>query len=138
MDSKNDKEYLIAINTEYKLLEKKYQKAVEKLEKWETRVTLAEEKKKLNLKSNAEAQVEIVRNEIKYLNDQLMSLKLELEKAVKVIRASPRLQLSIDPDKLLYDMNNLIGDKSTFSFEEEMKIIKVDNELEELKKKMES
>ena len=138
MDSKNHKEYLIAIKTEYKLLEKKYLKAREKLEKWETRVNLAEEKKKLNLKADAESQVEIIRNDIKYLTDQLMSLKTELEKTARVIRESPKQQLSIDPNKLLLDMNNLIGDKNTLIFEEEMKIIKVDTELEELKKKMES
>jgi len=138
MDSKNDKEYLIVIKTEYKLLEKKYLKAREKLEKWEARVSLAEKKGKSNLQTEAESQVEIIRNNIKYLTDQLLSLKTELEKTVRVIHESPKQQLSIDPNKLLSDMNNLIGDKNTLIFEEEMKIIRVDTELEELKKKMES
>ena len=138
MDSKTDKEYLIVIKTEYKLLEKKYLKAREKLEKWEARVSLAEKKGKSNLQTEAESQVEIIRNNIKYLTDQLLSLKTELEKTVRVIHESPKQQLSIDPNKLLSDMNNLIGDKNTLIFEEEMKIIRVDTELEELKKKMES
>jgi len=137
MDSKNDKEYLIAIKTEYKLLEKKYQKTKENLGKWEARVKLAGEKSKLNLKTNAEAEVEIIKNDINYITDQLMSLKLELEKVIRLIKESPKQQLTIDPNKLLFDMNNLIGNKNTLNFEEEMKILKVDTELEELKKKME-
>jgi phage shock protein A len=138
MDSKNDKEYLIAVKTEYKLLEKKFLKTRDKLDKWEKRATLAEEKGKFNLLSEAEAQAEIVRNDIKYMTDQLVGLKVEVEKAVDTTRKSPQKQLSIDPNNLLEEMNALIGDGQSSEFDEELKIIQVDNELEELKKKMES
>ncbi|MCK5674387.1 MAG: hypothetical protein KAH95_13485 [Spirochaetales bacterium] len=138
MDSKNDKEYLIAVKTEYKLLEKKFLKTREKLEKWEKRATLAEEKGKSKLQSEAEAQAEIVRNDIKYLTDQLVGLKVEVEKALETTRKSPQQQLSIDPNNLLAEMNTLIGNGQSLEFDKRFKIIQVDNELEELKKKMES
>ena len=64
----------------------------------------------------AEGRSEIIRNDIKYLTDQLMSLKIEIEKAVRAIHESPQ-QLSIDPNKLLADMNNLIGDGSAMELE---------------------
>ena len=138
MDSKNDKEYLIAVKTEYKLLEKKFLKTREKLEKWEKRATLAEEKGKSKLQSEAEAQAEIVRNDIKSLTDQLVGLKVEVEKALETTRKSPQQQLSIDPNNLLAEMNTLIGNGQSLEFDKRFKIIQVDNELEELKKKMES
>jgi len=136
-NSKNDKEYLIAVKTEYKLLEKKYLKAMNKLKKWELRAKLAEGKGELNLKTAAENQAEIIRNDIKYLTDQLVSLKIEVEKAVSSIHKSTQ-PLSIDPNKLLNEMNNLIGNETPSKMEKEINIIKVDNELEELKRKMES
>ncbi len=138
MDSNNDKEYLIAVKTEYKLLEKKFLKTREKLEKWEKRATLAEEKGKSKLQSEAEAQAEIVRNDIKSLTDQLVGLKVEVEKALETTRKSPQQQLSIDPNNLLAEMNTLIGNGQSLEFDKRFKIIQVDNELEELKKKMES
>ena len=135
---KNDREYLITVKTEYKLLEKKYLNSREKLEKWETRAKLAEEKGKFKLQSEAEGQAEIVRNNIKYLTEQFVGLKIEVEKALETTRKSPQQQLSIDPNKLLADMNTLIGDKQSFEIDKELKIIQVDNELEKLKKNMES
>ncbi|MCK5200097.1 MAG: hypothetical protein KAR21_17190, partial [Spirochaetales bacterium] len=63
-DSKNDREYLITVKTEYKLLEKKYIKAREGLKKWEGRVNLARQKGKTGLQMEAEGQAEIVRNDI--------------------------------------------------------------------------
>ena len=142
-DSKNDREYLITVKTEYKLLEKKYIKAMEDLKKWEARVNLAKQKGITGLQMEAEGQAEIVRNNIKYLTDQLMELKAEVEKAVRAIHESPQ-QLSIDPNKLLADLNNLIGDgvqtglKPVSELEKDINGIKVDNELERLKKEMES
>ena len=137
-NSKNDREYLIAVKTEYKLLERKYLKAMEKLKKWEARAHLAENKGELNLKTIAENQAEIIRNDIKYLTDQLVNLRVEVEKAAKTISRSPQQQLSVDPNKLLKEMNLLIGNETPSSLEKEINIIKVDNELEELKRKMES
>ncbi len=136
-DSKNDKEYLITVKTEYKLLEQKYIKAREDLKKWETRVNLAKQKGKTDLQMEAEGRAGIVRNDIKYLIDQLMGIKVEVEKAVRAIHESP-LRLSIDPDKLLADLNNLIGDGNTMELEKDINGIKADNELERLKKEMES
>lgn len=138
MSSGNDKEYLIAIKTEYKLLEQKYIKAREDLKKWETRVTLAKEKGNTNLQIEAEGRAEILQNDVKYLTDQLIGLKPEVEKAVRAIHESSPQQLSIDPDKLLADMNNLIGDGNTIEVKKDINRIKVDNELERLKKEMET
>lgn len=142
-DSKNDREYLITVKTEYKLLEQKYIKAREDLEKWEARINIAKQKGKTDLQMEAEGRAEIIRNDIKYLTDQLMGLKMEVEKAVRAIRESPQ-QLSIDPDKLLNDLNNLIGDgvqtglKPVSELEKNINGIKVDNELERLRKEMKS
>lgn len=136
-DSKNDREYLITVKTEYKLLEQKYIKAREDHKKWENRVNLARQKGKTNLQMEAEGQAEIVRNDIKYLTDQLLSLKMEVEKAVRAIHESSQ-QLSIDPDKLLADLNNLIGDSGAMELEKDINGIKADNELERLKREMES
>ncbi|MDA3939453.1 MAG: hypothetical protein PF693_09115 [Spirochaetia bacterium] len=136
MDSNYNKEYLIAVKTEFKLLEKKVLKARNKLEKWETRVDLAQEKGKLNLQTEAEEQVEIIKNDINSLTNQLTDLKTEVEKAVRANNESLQ-KLSIDPNKLLADMNNLIGDTNPSDLEKEMNIIKMDNELERLKKEME-
>jgi len=137
-NSKNDREYLIAVKTEYKLLGKKYLRAMDKLKKWELRAILAKDKGKLNLKTIAEDQTKIIKNEIKYLTDQLVGLKVEVEKAVKAIRESPQQELSVDPNKLLKEINLLIGNENPSILEKEINIIKVDNELEELKRKMES
>ena len=134
---KKDREYLITVKTEYKLLEQKYIKAREDLKKWETRVNLAKEKGNTNLQMEAEDRSEIIRNDIKYLTDQLMSLKTEVEKAVRTIHESPQ-QLSIDPNKLLADMNNLIGNGNTRVLEKDINKIKADNELERLKREMET
>jgi len=138
MSSKNDKEYLISIKTEYKLLEQKYIKTREDLKKWETRVNLAKEKGKTNLQTEAEDRAEIVRNDIRYLTDQLMGLKLEVEKAVSAIHESPQQQLSIDPNRLLAEINNLIGDGNAMELEKDINRIKADNELERLKREMET
>ncbi len=135
---KDDREYFISVKTEYKLLETKFLKARDKLVKWETRAILAEEKGESSLQSEAENQVEIIRNDINYLTDQLMGLKKEVEKAVTAIRELPQQQLSVDPNKLLAEMNTLIGDRQSLNLEKEIKTIKVDNELERIKKKMES
>ena len=137
MDSKIDQEYLITVKTEYKLLEQKYITARENLKKWENRVNLAKQNGKISLQMEAEGRAEIVRNDIKYLTDQLMGLKIEVEKAVRAIHESPQ-QLSIDPNKLLADLNNLIGDGNTMELEKDINGIKVDNELERLKKEMDS
>lgn len=137
MNSKNDKEYLITVKTEYKLLEQKYIKTREDLKIWESRVNLAKEKGNTNLQMEAEGRAEIVRNDIKYLTDQLMILKTEVEKAVRAIHESPR-QLSVDPKKLLADMNNLIGDGNTMELKQDINKIKADNELKRLKREMES
>ena len=136
-NSKNDREYLIAVKTEYKLLEKKYIKTIGKLKKWEARAILAENKGVLNLKTEAEDQTKIIRNDIRNLTDQLLGLKREVEKAVNSIQKSTR-QLSVDPNKLLIEINRLIGKENPSNMEKEINIIKVDNELEELKRKMES
>lgn len=138
MSSKNDKEYLITIKTEYKLLEQKYIKTREDLKKWKTRITLANEKGNTNLQMEAEDRAEILQNDVKYLTDQLIGLKLEVEKAVRAIHDSPPQELSIDPNKLLADMNNLIGDGNTVELEKDINKIKADNELERLKKEMDS
>jgi len=61
--------YLITVKTEYKLLEKKYTKTRETLAKWENRINLARQAGKPNLQIDAESQVEIIRNEIKYLTE---------------------------------------------------------------------
>ena len=135
MDSKIDQEYLITVKTEYKLLEQKYITARENLKKWENRVNLAKQNGKTSLQMEAEGRAEIVRNDIKYLTDQLMGLKIEVEKAVRAIHESPQ-QLSIDPNKLLADLNNLIGDGDTMELEKNINGIKVDNELERLKREM--
>ncbi|RKX87321.1 MAG: hypothetical protein DRP58_03040 [Spirochaetes bacterium] len=137
MSSKNDKEYFIAVKTEYKLLERKYLKYKENLKKWENRIDLARQAGKSDLQIDAESQVEIIRNEIKYLTDKLVNLKIEVEKTVRAIHESPQ-QLSIDPNKLLADINNLIGDSRSMEIEKDINKINADNELEELKKKMES
>lgn len=134
-NSNNDKEYLLTVKTEYKLLEKKILKTRNYLAKWEERTKLAEEKGKLSLKTEAEKQTEIFRNDINYLTDQLIGLKSELEKVANKIKETPP-QLSIDPKKLLSEMNNLLGERTSLDFDKEMNIINVDNELEKLKKKM--
>ena len=132
LNSKNDKEFLIAVKTEYKLLEKKYLKAQDKLKKWETRINIAGQAGKVNLKIEAEEQAEIIRNNIKYLTEQLSGLKQEVEKAVNEIKIQPR-KLSIDPNKLFADIKNLIGNSSTLILEKQINEIKVDNELKRLK-----
>lgn len=134
-NSKNDKEYLIAVKTEYKLLEKKYLHARKDLKKWENRVVLAKKNSKTVLKLEAENQSEIIRNDIKHQTDQLVGLKIEVEKAVRTIHESPQ-RLSIDPNQLLADMNNLIRDGGAMELEKDINGIKVDNELERLKREL--
>jgi len=63
-----------------------------------------------------------------------VNLKIEVEKTVRAIHESPQ-QLSIDPNKLLADINNLIGDSRSMEIEKDINKIKADNELEELKGK---
>ena len=64
-----------------------------------------------------------------------MALKIDVSKAVREIHESPQ-QLSIDPKKLLNDINNLIGNGNTMELEKDIDGIKVDNELERLKREM--
>lgn len=139
INPKSNRDYLITVKTEYKLLEQKYIIAREKLKKWEARVNLAKEIGKTGLMMEAEGQAELVRNDIKYLTDQLMGLRTEVEKAVGAIREST-LQLSVDPNKLLADLKNLIGDDEKPGLkpglEKDINEIKVNNELERLKKEM--
>jgi len=135
MDYRKDREYLITVKTEYKLLEKKYFEAKEELAKWNARINLAKEKTNTNLQTKAEKQSEIILNYITYLTGQLMELKIEVEKAALTIQESPR-HLSINPGKLLTDINSLIGDKNSLNLEKEINKINVDNELEKLKRKM--
>lgn len=135
VNSKKDKEYLITIKTEYNILEKKYISAREELNKWEERITLAEKKEKPGLKKEAEGQAEQIRSKIKYLTDQLTGLKADVEQAIITIRKSPQ-QLSIDPEKLLAEMEGLIGNGVAMDLEKDLNEINVDNELERLKKEM--
>jgi phage shock protein A len=134
-NSKDDVEYLITVKTEYKLLEKKYLKNRENLKIWETRITLAKEKNNLNLQIKAEEQVEGFQGKIEYLSEKLMELKIELEKVMRSIKESPQ-KLSIEPDKLLADMNNLIGNSAELELEKDINTIKVENELDRLKREL--
>ncbi len=132
--SANDREYFITIKTEYMLLERKYLTNQKDLKKWENRVTLAKENNRDKLQAEAENQVEIIQNKIKHLINQLIELKVEVRKALKSITESTE-QLSIDPDKLLKDLERLIGD-STMNLEKDINTLKAENELEQLKNKI--
>jgi len=127
--------YLITAKTEYKLLEKKYIKTKETLAKWENRIYLAKQAGKPSLQVNAESQVEIIRDNIKHLITQLIELEIEVKKTLESITKSPE-QLSIDPDKLLKDLESLIGDSTTMDLEKDIKTLNAENELERLKKRM--
>jgi|APSaa5957512622_1039677.scaffolds.fasta_scaffold75511_2 hypothetical protein len=135
-NKQSEKQYFITVNTEYKVLEKKFLQVRENLKKWEQRVNLAKKNGKFELQIEAEGQVEIIGKKVRYITDQLMSLKMEVEKALKSLHKFSQQQLSIDPNKLLADMNNLIGDGDSMNLEKEFNNIEVDNELERLKKEM--
>jgi len=135
MSSKNGKEYFITIKTEYKILEKKYLTKQEELQKWENRAKLAKENSKIKLRTEAESQVENIQNSINHLINQLIDLKLEVRKALESINTTTG-QLSIDPDKLLKDLERLIGDSSTMNLEKDINTLKAENELKQLKNKI--
>ena len=136
-NSQSDKEYLIAVKSEYILLQQKYRKVADELKKWETRVGLAEQNGKFDLKLEAQSRVEMLHNDIRGLIGELTTLKTEVEKAVKTVRESPEI-LSINPNKLLADLENLIGNSSEMELESNIKGIELENELEKLKHEMES
>lgn len=136
-NSQSDKEYLIAVKSEYILLQQKYRKVADELKKWETRVGLAEQNGKFDLKLEAQSRVEMLHNDIRGLIGELTTLKTEVEKAVKTVRESPEI-LSINPNKLLADLENLIGNSSEMELESNIKGIELENELEKLKNEMES
>jgi len=135
MSSKNDKEYFITIKTEYKVLEKKYLSRQQELKKWENRSKLAEENNRQKLQTEAESQVEIIRDNIKHLITQLIELEIEVKKTLESINKSTE-QLSIDPDKLLTDLERLIGDSNTMDLEKNINTLKAENKLEQLKNKI--
>ncbi len=83
----------------------------------------------------AEEQVEVFQTKIKYLSEKLMDLKTELEILIKGIKESPQ-KLSIEPDKLLAEMNNLIGNSTEMELEKNINSIKVENELDRLKREL--
>ena len=135
MSSKNDKEYFITIKTEYKVLEKKYLSRQQELKKWENRSKLAEENNRKKLQTEAESQVEIIRDNIKHLITQLIELEIEVKKTLESINKSTE-QLSIDPDKLLTDLERLIGNSNTMDLEKNINTLKAENKLEQLKNKI--
>ena len=129
-----DKEYFITIKTEYKVLEKKYLSRQQELKKWENRVNLAKGNNRDKLQAEAENQVEIIQNKIKHLITQLIELEIEFKKTLESINESTE-QLSIDPDKLLKDLERLIGD-SAMNLEKDINTLKAENEFEQLKNKI--
>ena len=135
MSSKNDKEYFITVKTEYKVLEKKYLNRQQELKKWENRSKLAKENNRKELQTEAESQVEIIRDNIKHLITQLIELEIEVKKTLESINKSTE-QLSIDPDKLLKDLEKLIGNSSTMNLEKDINTIKAENEVQQLKNKI--
>jgi len=135
MSSKNDEEYFITIKTEYKVLEKKYLSRQQELKKWENRSKLAEENNRKKLQTEAESQVEIIRDNIKHLITQLIELEIEVKKTLESINKSTE-QLSIDPDKLLTDLERLIGNSNTMDLEKNINTLKAENKLEQLKNKI--
>ncbi len=130
-----DREYYITIKTEYKILEKKYLTKQEELKKWENRAKLAKENSKIKLQSEAENQVENIQDSIKYLISKLIELKSEAGNALESTNKLQE-QPSVNPAKLLEDMEKLIGDSKNIELENKIIDIEVDNDLKKLKEKM--
>ncbi len=136
-NSNEDRRYLIAVKTEYKLLEQKFTTARDELKKWNDRIILAKQKKMINLQAEAEKKAETIQNRIKYLTEELIKLKVEAERIIETAKTSPE-KLSLDPGELLNNLKNLIGDDTPFELEKGIRNIKVDNELEKIKREMDS
>ena len=136
-NSKNDLKYLVAVKTEYKLLEKKYISARDDLIKWNDRIQLAKQKDLLKLRTEAEKKAENIQSKIRYLTEELIKLKVEIERVMDTIQSIPQ-KLSPDPAELLSNLENLIGDGTSLKLEKEIEEIKADKELERIKRDMEN
>ncbi len=134
-NSKDDRNYLIAIKTESKLLEQKFITAKDALKKWNDRIDLAKQKGLISLQTEAEKKAESIQDKIKYLTEELIKLKAETENIAKTIRSTPG-ELSIDPDLLLANLRNLIGEENKPTLEDEIREIKSENELDKIKENL--
>ncbi len=137
MDPEAAREYVLAFITTLKKIQIDIAKCIEEIDVWEKRVSLARERGRTDLETQAQAVLEEKRSKLASLKTEESECKQDvrsLREQLKLIEAMP--QFSVDVDLLNAQFEMLLGepDKTAESFKE----AEVDIALHEMKKKLET
>ncbi len=127
-------EYMTAVLTEYRLLNKKRKVLHENLQRWKKRITLAAEKGEKELETAAQRKAQEIEEDLAALTMEKNNLERELETAKKDIRNNRPLHYQgADPEKLLHRLQTAAGE--TDELPRKIDALSIEKELQELKEK---
>lgn len=131
----SSREYLLAVLTEYKLLQKKQDTLNHDLGVWRKREYLAAEKNEEYLRAAAAEKVSEFEDELKIINKEKFQLKQEADSLKRELTGlEPRKDLKEDTEMLLRQLEKLTGGND--DLEQKINNITVESELEHLKKEV--
>jgi len=144
MNEQEAREYIAQYLMSLKLTEKQYQNIEEELAKWNSRVELANSKGAFDLKTKAEKEVEKLKTKKNTLKTEIDDLKSSIESMQKQIPTLSARERSVDPDlleqELIIASGYMPGEEekaqANRTFKEMEKTMSLDNDLAELKAKM--
>lgn len=110
LDLEGAKELMIAFATDAKRIEKEVAEAKQDLARWNSRVTLAESKGMAELAASAKAQVGPLEARIASLQAERASMERDAEQIRQALPGIQARSRSIDPDRLLADLQMVTGE----------------------------
>ena len=135
MDAASAREYVVAVLATLKQTVAKRIELTGELEKWQTRVRIAEEHGRSDLAEEASVKVEQVKEDVLRIQAEEAELKKELDIVkgqLEWIKKQP--QFSIDADFLLAQLEMVVGERDELA--DKFKEAEAASELERLKKEM--
>ena len=144
MNEQEAREYIAQYLITLKLTEKQYQNIEEELAKWNSRVELANSKGVPDLKAEAEKEVERLKAKKNALKTEIDELKGSIESMQRQVPTLSARERTVDPDlleqELIIASGYMPGEEEKAQadrkFKEIEKTVSLDNDLAELKAKM--
>jgi phage shock protein A len=136
LDIESAREYVVSFIATLKQTQNKKVQIEEDIRLWESRVKLAEDSQKLELKTEAENRLNSLREDYRLLEaeeSELIRKVAILKENLKKLKAT-YVEYSVDAEQLLADITMIAGEKDELS--EKFKQEEAESELERLKKKM--
>lgn len=134
-DVRAAKEYMLSLLTTMKQLKAKHTQLEEEVTKWQSRVTLAEEKGRPDLAAQATARLNDAKEQLSRIMGEEMELlreRDELKRQILIAKDMP--ELKVDADLLLAQMQMITGEPDTLA--DEFKNEEVEDALRNLKQQL--